>query len=104
MTGKGNDVTFYGASDDLVEFDGAIRAEFTSDQWRGLLTAPDGDALILTAEFGNSAGLVDWVLGIENSDTWPSWPIAFTTRPDREGDPAIRITVPEGTRVEELIW
>ncbi len=31
--------------------------------------------------------------GVENSGTWPSWPIRYVDRPDRDGDPAIEIDV-----------
>ena len=100
------EITFYGASDDLVEFEGAIQEEFgayDARPWRGKLTSPDGDSLILTAEFDRPRSLADWTLGIENSGTWPSWPIRFTERPDREGDPVIVIDAPEGTKIEEVI-
>src|SRR6218665_3100780 len=100
------EITFYGASDDLVEFEGAFSEEFnhySEKPWRGLLTSPEGDSLVLTAGYGLSGGMSEWTHGVENSSTWPSWPIRFADRPDREGDPAIIITAPEGTTVEEVI-
>ena len=97
-------LTIYGASDDLVEVDGEFREEFSvrSSGWRGEVVAPDGDSLIITAEFCKEGAEADWTLGIENGETWPSWPIRFTDRPDREGDPAIIIDVPAGTIVKEI--
>ena len=98
------ELVIYGASDDLVETEGVFREEFSAyGPWRGKVLAPNGDALVVTAEFG-ATGLYrhDWTLGVENSGTWPAWPIRFGERPDREGDPAIIIDVPAGTIVEEL--
>ena len=100
------ELIFYGASDDLVEFGGVISDEFgayDARPWRGRLTGPGGDSLILTAEFDRPGTQAEWTLGVENSGTWPSWPICFTERPDREGDPAIIIDVPEGTKIVEVI-
>ncbi|MBM4575560.1 hypothetical protein GS415_03945 [Rhodococcus hoagii] len=96
------EVTIYGASDDLVEFDGAIREEFDAcSGWAGELVAPDGDSLIVSAAFGVPGARADWTLSVENTDTYPSWPIRFTERPGYEGDPAIVIDVPEGTVVAQ---
>lgn len=96
-----NEVTIYGASDDLIEFDGAIYGEADA-AWGSdstvILTAPDRSTLILSIGFCN-----------ENPDGWaitvkswgaqtPSWPMRFAPRPDRpDEDPAIIIDVPEGT-------
>ncbi|MBW1639263.1 hypothetical protein G3H63_09290 [Microbacterium resistens] len=96
-------LTIYGASDDLVEVEGEFREEFDAGRgWRGRVIAPDGDSLIVTAEYSKPHAFAEWTLGIENSGTWPSWPIRFIERPDREGDPAIEIDVPAGTVVEEI--
>ncbi|MGI6878801.1 hypothetical protein [Microbacterium sp. gxy059] len=96
-------LTIYGASDDLVEIEGEFREEFSAyNGWRGRVTAPDGDALIITAEYGKPRGEAEWTLGVENAGTWPSWPIYFSERPDRDDDPAIVIDVPAGTIVEEV--
>lgn len=96
-------LTIYGASDDLVEVEGEFTEEFEAYAgWRGRVVAPNGDALIITAEFDKPGSDADWTLGIENSGTWPDWPIRFGERPDREGDPAIIIDVPAGTIVEEM--
>lgn len=97
-------LTIYGASDDLVEVTGEFDEEFRLplSGWRGRVVSPDGDSLIVTAEYDRPESDAEWTLGVENSGTWPSWPIHFTERPDREGDPAIVIDVPEGTIVEEV--
>jgi hypothetical protein len=92
------EITIYGASDDLVEVEGYIRDEFEAYKpWKGTLIAPNGDRLIIRAEFSKAGAEADWTLSIENTGTYPSWPIKFGERPDREGDPAIIIDVPEGT-------
>lgn len=96
------EVTFYGASDDLVEFEGAISEEFnTYSRWQGRLVSPSGESLILSAEFSKPGSDSDWTLTVENSADSPSWPIRFGERPDRDDDPAIIIDVPEGTIVKE---
>lgn len=96
-------LTIYGASDDLVEVEGAFVEEFEAyGPWRGRVVAPSGEELIVTAEFGKPRAAADWTLGVENSDTWPAWPIRYVERPDREGDPAIEIEVPDGTIVKEI--
>jgi len=103
-------VTIYGASDDLVEVEWAGKNkpqdyEFDAyGPWRGLVKDPDtGEFLVITAEFSKRNGLTDWTLGVESgSHPFPNWPIQFGERPDRDGDPAIVITVPEGTRVSKI--
>lgn len=97
------DIIIYGASDDLVEFEGAIRDEFDAyGPWVGQLTSPDGESLIIRAEFGAPAAATDWKLSIENTATYPAWPIRFGERPGCEGDPAIIITAPTGTTIKEI--
>lgn len=95
-------LTIYGASDDLMEFDGAISEEFYvyQDPTEALLTAPNGERLTVTAQFGRKG----WELAVSASEErgYPSWSIHFTERPEREGDPAIVIDVPEGTVVRNL--
>ncbi|WP_336633616.1 MULTISPECIES: hypothetical protein [unclassified Microbacterium] len=96
-------ITIYGASDDLLEVEGAFSEEFQAyGETRLRVLAPDGDSLIVIGEFSARDGEADWTLRVMNSATWPAWPIRFGDRPDREGDPAIIIDVPEGTIVEEM--
>ena len=97
-------LVIYGASDDLIEVEGEFREEFNAyGRWVGRVIAPDGDALTVTAEFGAGGSYrADWTLGIENTGSWPNWPIHFADRPDNDGDPALVIIVPEGTIVEEV--
>ena len=88
-------ILIYGASDDLVEVEGAISEEFDCyGIWEGTLESPDGKRLIVRAAF-----LGDWEISVHAGgvDGYPDWPINFTERPDREGDAAVRILAPTGT-------
>lgn len=98
-------LTIYGASDDLLEIesDTGYRDEFdVPGDLEVEVVDPDGFSLIIRAAFGE-AWDSDWTLAIRNSGKWPDdWTIQFGERPDREGDPALILTVPEGTVVREL--
>ncbi|ANA86252.1 hypothetical protein SEA_LOZINAK_95 [Gordonia phage Lozinak] len=100
------EITIYGASDDLVEVEGAVRDEFNlgRDGTRLRLRAPDGLQLDVAADFCNPVvgGRLDWVIGVYAVNAYPSWGIRFHERPGCEGDPAVTIEVPEGTTVEEV--
>ena len=94
-------ITIYGASDDLVEVEGEFEEEFSAHgRWRGLVVAPNGQELVLTAEYSKT-GEDFWTLGVETSTTWPAWGIQFAEAP-HVGDPAIIIDVPAGTIVDEI--
>ena len=97
-------ITIYGASDDLVEVEGAFCDEYSLGHagTRLRLTSPDGDTLDVTADFGNRPGLLDWAIAVEALNAYPSWPLHFHERPGREGDPAITIDAPVGTVVVEV--
>lgn len=99
-------ITIYGASDDLIEVEGDVWREFYLSEYgtRLRLTAPDNDSLDVLVDFGTTrvrAGL-DWTITVEAIHGYPSWPIRFHERPDREGDPAVTIETPPGTTVENL--
>jgi len=100
------DITIYGASDDLVEVEGAVSDEFSlgPDGTRLRLTAPDGQSLDVAADFDNAVlgGDLDWTIVVSAVNSYPSWPIHFHERPNYEGDPAVTIQAPEGTTVEEV--
>lgn len=94
-------IIIYGASDDLVEVEGPISEEFDCySYWTGVLEAPDGDKLEVYLNFGS----LGWQIMVSASSErgYPSWPLQFTERPDREGDPALKIFAPEGTTIKEL--
>jgi hypothetical protein len=97
-------ITIYGASDDLVEVEGAIREEYDlgGEGTRLRLTAPDGDSLDVYAQFGYRHGGLDWAVTVEAVDSYPSWPIFFHERPGYEGDPAVSIDAPTGTTIKVI--
>jgi hypothetical protein len=93
-------ITIYGASDDLVEFEGAIQDEFNAyGLWSGTLRSPDGEELVIEAEFGRPGAAADWTIGVRSTSSHPAWPMHFTNRPDRDDDPALVIEVPDGTMI-----
>jgi hypothetical protein len=99
-------IIIYGASDDLVEVDGRPEVAEEYGCWskpcRLRLTAPDGMSLDVVAQFGRRDARLDWTTTVEAVNAYPSWPIRFIERPDREGDPAVEIDAPEGTTVVEI--
>lgn len=96
--------TIYGASDDLVEVEGAIREEYAlGDPFTRLrLVSPDLESLDVVLRFDGEVGDLDWSIGIEAVNGYPSWPIRFHERPGYEGDPAVTIDAPDGTTVLEV--
>lgn len=95
------DITIYGASDDLVVVNGAVRGEYTlGDSYTRLrLTSPDGGSLDVVLCFDGVISTLDWTISVEAVDSYPSWPIRFHECPIYEGDPAVTITAPEGTTI-----
>jgi hypothetical protein len=95
-------ITIYGASDDLLEVEGAVNDEFdASGPTRVRLTAPDGDSLDVVAEFSRPGDYaLDWTITVETARAYPAWPIRFHERPGYEGDPGVTIDAPAGTTVE----
>jgi hypothetical protein len=95
-------LTFYGASDDLLEVEGAVVDEFDalSGSTRVRLTAPDNGTLDVIGQYGRPGSALEWSITVEAVDAYPSWPIRFHERVDREGDPAVTIDAPVGTTVE----
>lgn len=96
----------YGASDDLVEVEGAVREEYglgaSGTQLR--LTAPDGQSLDVLLDFGaGPAGAeLAWTIGVYAASAYPDWPIRFGERPGYEGDPAVTIEAPADTTIEDV--
>jgi len=97
-------ITIYGASDDLVEVEGAIREEYALGDpcTRLRLVAPDLESLDVVLLFDGEVGDLDWSIGVEAVNAYPSWPIRFHERPGYEGDPAVTIDAPDGTTVLEV--
>lgn len=91
----------YGASDDCVEFEGAITDEFyvdEKDRWHGWLQSPDGEVAEIEVNFC-----------VDNPDGWQvtvvdpcPWEYHYHIEGyDIEVDISVNIDVPEGTMVEE---
>lgn len=91
------EIIIYGASDDLIEIEGAISEEFDIyERTTLILAAPSGDELAVILEFGPH----EWEINVRatsGNGKSPSWPIRFGERPGCEGDPAVFIGAPVGT-------
>lgn len=98
------DLRFYGASDDLIEFEGALSEEFDLDYhsgvWTGLLRDYDDNSAQLRATWckENPNG---WHVQVTDSP----WPVTRSTRPDSpdpdDPDPMLIIDVPDAVFIEE---
>lgn len=93
------EVQISGASDDLIEFDGAIYGEATlgsGDVSKITLKAPDGTKMSLAAEFCGHRFPDGWVVRVvDNPGGW-EWD-TFVSREDEGPDCGITVNVPEGT-------
>ena len=97
------EITIYGASDDLIEVEGAVRGEayLLDRESLVILTAPDGATLAFMVGFC-SRNPDGWSIAVESHGRrTPPWPIRFVPRPDSGGndDPAVVIDAPGGTVV-----
>lgn len=100
-------LTIYGASDDLLEIESDTGYQEEFDVPGGievLVEDRTGACLVVRAEFGVSYKYgSEWTLSVRNTDVWPlDWTFQYSNRPDRDYDPALILTVPEGTTVREL--
>lgn len=102
---RGGDVFAYGASDDLLEFEGAIEGEWCDPAgpvWVELRGPDDTTSnpvgLVVVATFTDAG---TWALGVAPLDDEvpiPPWPIRFTETPSMPRRSAVlAITVPAGT-------
>lgn len=101
MTDQTTTATIYGASDDLIEFDGAIYGEAGLNLSTGVssvtLKAPDGTRMKLRAEFCQAGHPDGWkVYVVDNPGVWDWRP--FDSLKDEDGhDIGVKVDVPEGT-------
>lgn len=99
-----NELRISGASDDLVEFDGAIREEFDSYDraWSGTLQAPDGAGLTIGAFYTDSGVWVIGVAPLEEDAAFPGWPMRFEKPAQGEASysSVLVIDVPEGATIK----
>ena len=96
-------ITFYGASDDLLEIEGYFEEEFylkeNNTAIAEVIFGNDEGILYVIAEFGAEG----WELSVANGEEWPKgYNITFGERTDYESDPSIIMQVPEGTIVREF--
>lgn len=101
------EVRIYGASDDLVEFDGAIYDEFPADRHgrcSRVLAAPDGGRLRVFAAYLPTEGWAVGVAPVDNEDgpPIPDWQCVLRCPRDSETaySAVLVIDVPDGTVVE----
>ena len=90
--------TIYGASDDLVEFHGAIDGEMplgSGDRSKVTLRAPDGTKMRLTVEFCGSGNRDGWDVAVEENPG--GWPFERFESHGNEPDWGLRVDAPEGT-------
>lgn len=97
---KTTEIIIYGASDDLVEVEGDIEGadEYNTDNLNGIISF-GGEELHIRVAFcppNFPPGDLEWQIAVYALNSYPSWPFHFSQRPDREGDPALHVIVPEG--------
>lgn len=93
----------YGASDDLVEFEGDFSEEFpTNGHWEGVLTAPDGGTAILYVDY---RGTGTWTVTLgqwEEDYILPAWAVDLSTDLGTIGySTVLTLEVPAGTVLRE---
>lgn len=91
------EIIIYGASDDLVEIEGAISEEFDIyEASTVVLESPEGEAMHVDIQYRR-----EWEISIGTMTGYltPSWPIRFGERPYSDSDPAVYIDAPAGTTV-----
>lgn len=105
-----SEITIYGASDDLLEVEGAFDEEFGAYGGATVVVeAPSGERLWVRALHDEDPSLrgvgEGWVLSMLHADPtrgW-QWPVRFGARPGRPEDPALVIECPQGTVVREWV-
>tara|TARA_R110002051_G_scaffold314950_3_gene392629 strand:+ start:2153 stop:2458 length:306 start_codon:yes stop_codon:yes gene_type:complete len=99
-----NILNIYGTSDDLVQFEGAIREEFDSydKPWVGKLEAPDGSGMMISAVYG---GKGTWMIGagpLDEKVTMPAWPLTLTNSGHCFYSAGLTLEVPDGVTITEF--
>jgi hypothetical protein len=97
---QGHEVRIYGASDDLIEFDGAIHGEaswYSDHPAKITVKAPDGTKMRLTAQFCGPANEDGWsVQVVDNPGGWAVEPLITGHPDDGEPDFGVKLHVPAG--------
>lgn len=94
-------VRVYGHSDDLVEFDGAVREEFGAYKvdWQGTLEAENGDGLVITASYAHNG---TWAIGVGLLDEdipLPAWGISLVTSNENAYSVELVLEIPDSAGV-----
>lgn len=93
-----NQIIIYGASDDCIEIDGAVRDEFNVyDEPVTLeLKSPSGEIMKVTLEYGPDR----WKITLPQiSENYGDWSFTFGDHPDAGDGSAVFIDAPAGTTV-----
>lgn len=91
-------VKVYGASDDLIEFEGAVSDEFNAydtDFWVGELVVENGDGLVVTAAYVHNG---TWAIGVAPLDEdvfLPNWKITVGNADDNTYSAMLTIEIPD---------
>ena len=89
----------YGASDDLIEFEGAIDGEvswYSDRPAKVVLKSPDGTKMRLRVQFCGEAHPDGWIVLVDDNPGEWSWE-RFDSHPKGEDDIGVRVEVPAGT-------
>jgi hypothetical protein len=98
------DIRIYGASDDLIEFEGDIYDEFNwygRDAWQCQLIAPNGDGLTINVRYGAD----DWTLDVSplsEDGALPDWIVVKSRSEEVEYSEQLDITAPDGTELVHI--
>lgn len=98
-------LTIYGASDDLIELEGAIDDEYSigsADDWEAIITADDKEIRVFAAYL--SCGV--WAVSaapVEDGVPMPDWNIRLENAPDNDYSSALVMDLPtRGVNIQEL--
>lgn len=100
-------ITFYGASDDLVEVEGCPGADEFNVYgpaimcWRGDLVAPDGSTMRISALYESC-----WSFAVGQADEdhpLPEWPVRIAQSPEVRYSVLLEVDAPDGTTLTN-IW
>jgi hypothetical protein len=96
-------ITFYGASDDLIEVEGCENdGEFDGDAWSADVVGPGATEQIHVSVWFAENGC--WHVGVgqvDESVPLPAWPVTITQH-ERGGSALLTIEAPAGTRLDNI--
>jgi len=113
-------ISVYGASDDLIEFEGSIYDEFnwySSEPWLAELVASNGESVIVSAQYRSDVSAqifedndvdedIDWlitVLPASGEDDLPDWGFEFlSVSPECDYSTQVNIVAPDNTILKHI--